>query len=57
MVVPDRDVDVAHNALERKAVERKAVERKVQAARCLDCGTPVEDSVTELIESLVAEHS
>jgi glutamate synthase (NADPH/NADH) small chain len=28
--VPDRDVDVAHTALERK----------VQAARCMDCGTP-----------------
>lgn len=28
--VPDRDVDVAHTA----------IERKVQAARCMDCGTP-----------------
>jgi len=28
--VPDRDVEVAHTALERK----------VQAARCMDCGTP-----------------
>mmetsp|Transcript_3828 Transcript_3828/g.10051 ORF Transcript_3828/g.10051 Transcript_3828/m.10051 type:complete len:583 (-) Transcript_3828:77-1825(-) len=28
--VPDRDIDVAHTALERK----------VQAARCMDCGTP-----------------
>lgn len=28
--VPDRDVDVAHTDLERK----------VQAARCMDCGTP-----------------
>ncbi|MGK3759604.1 MAG: hypothetical protein ACI8RD_011921 [Bacillariaceae sp.] len=28
--VPDRDVDVAHTSLELK----------VQAARCMDCGTP-----------------
>lgn len=28
--VPDRDVEVAHTA----------IERKVQAARCMDCGTP-----------------
>ena len=28
--VPDRDVDVAHTA----------IERKIQAARCMDCGTP-----------------
>lgn len=28
--VSERDVDVAHTALERK----------VQAARCMDCGTP-----------------
>jgi len=28
--VPDRDVEVAHTA----------IERKIQAARCMDCGTP-----------------